>query len=314
MLANRLRKNRRRLKAWAKRESVSCFRLYDRDIPEVPLAVDWYEGRLHVAEYARPGTPEGEAHAPWLEALVAGAAEALGVTEDAVFLKRRERQRGEAQYERFAAQGARFEVGEGGHRFVVNLSDYLDTGLFLDHRPLRRRVQEEVAGRRFLNLFGYTGAFSVYAAAGGARSTATVDLSATYSDWAVENLRLNGFALPGQPEHRVVRADVDVWLQAQAPRSFDVTMVDPPTFSNSKRMQGVFDVQRDHVDLIRAVARLTAPRGTIYFSNNFRKFKLDEAALARVVRVEDISDETIPPDFRDRRIHRCWRLDVVGSS
>jgi 23S rRNA (guanine2445-N2)-methyltransferase / 23S rRNA (guanine2069-N7)-methyltransferase len=218
-------------------------------------------------------------------------------------IKRRERQTGTKQYERQAAQGQFMEVSEGGVRLLVNLTDYLDTGLFLDHRPLRLRIQQEAAGKRFLNLFCYTATATVHAAKGGARSTTSVDLSKTYLDWARRNLSLNGYS----DKHRLEQGDVMAWLEADR-GEYEMIFIDPPTFSNSKRMEGVFDVQRDHVRLLDlAMARL-ARGGVLYFSNNFRKFQLDES-LAERYAVEEISAQTIDQDFaRNAKIHRAWRL------
>lgn len=305
MLVNRVRKNARGLRRWARREGVTCYRLYDRDIPEIPLAIDWYDGHLHVAQYAMPHkahTLEPE----WLDAQVAAVAGALAVPPDRVHVKRRERQRGHRQYERLAPPGQRFVVTEGGLRFSVDLDAYLDTGLFLDHRPTRARVRAEAAGRRFLNLFCYTGAFTVYAAAGGARASTSVDLSRTYLDWARDNLALNDLA---GPAHQLVRADVRRFLeQAAADRDlYDLVVLDPPTFSSSKKTDRVLDVQRDHPELIALTLAVTRPGGVVYFSTNARRFRLDEAAITGAD-IEDITAETIPPDFRDCRIHRCWRL------
>ncbi|TNF33341.1 MAG: methyltransferase domain-containing protein [Deltaproteobacteria bacterium] len=302
MFANRLRKRARHLARWAKRDRVTCYRLYDRDIPEIPLAVDWYDGRLHVAEYARGGEPAGD---DWIAAMGEAACEALGVPPERLWFKRRERQRGLAQYEKVSAEQARFKVREDGLAFVVNLSDYLDTGLFLDHRATRAMVRAEARGRDFLNLFAYTGAFSVHAAAGGARSTTTVDLSRTYLDWAAENLAENGFE---GPRHALVQADVTRWIAEAPAASWDLVVCDPPTFSNSKRMDDVFDVQRDHVRLLHEVLRVTRPGGVVYFSTNFRRFKPEPAAFAGAHAVE-ISDKTVPEDFRNTRIHRCWRIE-----
>lgn len=299
MLANRLRKRARHLRKWARREGVRCYRLYDRDIPEIPLSIDWYDGRLHVTRYQRQLE-----HGPeWVEAMAAAAAAALDVPPERVYLKERRRQRGTAQYERLARREERIEVGEGGHRFLVDLGDYLDTGLFLDHRPTRARVEAEAAGARFLNLFCYTGAFTVYAAAGGARETVSVDLSRTYLDWAEDNMVLNGFT---GPAHTFVRADVDVYLDQTRP-GFDLAVLDPPTFSNSKKMAGVLDIQRDHVGLINRTLALLRAGGVLYFSTNYRRFKLEAEAIG-ARELLDITAETIPPDFRDTRVHRCWRM------
>lgn len=298
MLINRSRKNRRRLKGWLRDTGVTCYRLYDRDIPEVPLAIDWYDGRLHVAEYERPGFEEGDAIA-----LGQALADALGVAREDLHVKTRRRQRGVAQYERLDAEQEYLAVNEGGHQFFVNLSDYLDTGLFLDHRPTRLRVEREAAGARFLNLFCYTASFTVYAAAGGARESVSLDLSKTYLGWAFENFRLNDM---DTERHRLVRADVMAWL-ADPPRDigrFDLAVLDPPTFSNSKSMDGVLDIQRDHGRLIKDTMRLMRPGGVVYFSTNRRGFRLDENLPATV---EDITAATMPPDFR-KRIRSCYRL------
>jgi len=308
MLANRLRKRAKHLRKWAKREGISCYRLYDRDIPEIPLAVDWYEGRLHIAEYQRNHDHTPEEHEAWLDSLVDAAAEVLQVERADCYLKRRERQKGTAQYERVSKESAIFTVREWGATFEVNLSDYLDTGLFLDHRLTRRRVAAEARGKDVLNLFAYTGAFTVHAAMGGARSTTTVDLSNTYLDWAESNLRLNTIA---PSDHRVVRDDVMAWLRRSPPESYDLVVCDPPTFSNSKRTLTHFDIQRDQLGLLSAVARVTRPTGVVYFSTNFRRFKPEfEATGPGGVweTVDEISGETVPEDFRNKRVHRCWRL------
>lgn len=301
----RLTKRAKHLRRWPAR-GITCYRLYDRDVPEVPLAVDRYEDFLHIAEYERPHERTLAEHADWLDLMTRTAAEVMEIPVSHVFLKRRERQRGTSQYERLGEQQKIIEVSEGGLKFQVNLSDYLDTGLFLDHRITRSMVRDSAAGKRFLNLFGYTGSFTVYAAAGGARSTTTVDLSNTYLDWAATNLRLNGFT--GR-EHHFFRSDAVKFLFNHAPGvHYDLAVVDPPTFSNSKSTEDVWDVQRDHVPLLKALFPLMSPGGVIYFSTNFRRFKLAEDELARDVTIREISRQTVPEDFRNERIHRCWRL------
>lgn len=303
MFANRLQKNLKQLGKWARREGIECYRLYDADMPEYALAVDLYRDWVHVQEYAPPRSIDPEkAQARLLDALAA-IPQALGVDPGKVVVKRRERQSGTRQYERQAAKGEFLEVTEGGVKLLVNLTDYLDTGLFLDHRPLRLRLQREAAGKRFLNLFCYTATATVHAAKGGARSTTSVDLSKTYLDWARRNLALNGFS----DRQRLEQGDVMAWL-AEDRGEYDLIFIDPPTFSNSKRMEGVFDVQRDHVALLDlAMARL-ARGGVLYFSNNFRKFELDEGVAARYA-VEEISASTLDPDFaRNPKIHRAWRF------
>lgn len=303
MFANRLQKNLKQLGKWARKEGIQCYRLYDADMPEYALAVDLYGDWVHVQEYAPPRSIDPEkAQARLLDALAA-IPQALQIDPSRVVVKRRERQTGTRQYERQGAEGRFMEVNEGGVKLLVNLTDYLDTGLFLDHRPMRLRIQREAAGKRFLNLFCYTATATVHAAKGGARSTTSVDLSKTYLDWARRNLSLNGFS----DKQRLQQGDVMAWLEEDR-GEYDLIFIDPPTFSNSKRMEGVFDVQRDHVHLLDlAMARL-APGGVLYFSNNFRKFQLDEALGARY-QVSEISAETIDPDFaRNGKIHRAWRL------
>lgn len=296
MFANRVRKNARHLGKWARREHVTCWRVYDRDIPEVPVTLDTYEGSLVLNDFRIE-----QDDTAWLEALAAAAQDVLGASE--VFIKQRERlaHRGEGgQYERLAERGAWRVVGEGGHRFRVNLSDYIDTGLFLDHRVTRARAAREPAAS-MLNLFCYTGAFSVYCAAAGMRTT-SVDLSKTYLDWARQNLELNG--LDGE----LVHADVREFL-ADARRSgrrWELAVVDPPTFSNSKRMDYTWDVQRDHAALLDDVAAVTTK--VIWFSTNLRRFKLAWAHPR--AKVTDETYATLPPDYRDKRIHHAFRITL----
>ncbi|PZP22817.1 bifunctional 23S rRNA (guanine(2069)-N(7))-methyltransferase RlmK/23S rRNA (guanine(2445)-N(2))-methyltransferase RlmL [Pseudomonas kuykendallii] len=308
MFANRLQKNLKQLGKWARREGIDCYRVYDADMPEYALAVDLYHDWVHVQEYAAPKSIDPEKAQARLFDALAAIPQALNVDKSRVIIKRRERQSGTKQYERQSAQGKFVEVSEGGVKLLVNLTDYLDTGLFLDHRPLRLRIQREAAGKRFLNLFCYTATATVHAAKGGARTTTSVDLSKTYLDWARRNLSLNGFS----DKNRLEQGDVMAWLAADT-NQYELIFIDPPTFSNSKRMEGVFDVQRDHVQLLDlAMARL-APAGVVYFSNNFRKFQLDEA-LALRYRVEEISAETIAADFaRNPRIHRAWRFQPLNG-
>ncbi|WP_133477473.1 bifunctional 23S rRNA (guanine(2069)-N(7))-methyltransferase RlmK/23S rRNA (guanine(2445)-N(2))-methyltransferase RlmL [Cognatilysobacter segetis] len=311
MVANRLRKNLRKLKAWREREGVTCFRAYDADLPEYAAAIDVYttderEPRtfLHVQEYAAPADiPEADTRRRRNELLNA-AREVFAVPRDNVALKTRERGKGGSKYGHFDRRGEFVVVREGRARLRVNLFDYLDTGLFLDHRPMRLRLFEDARDTRFLNLFGYTGAATVHAGLGGARTTTTVDLSGTYLEWCADNLQENGL---GGAKHRLVQADAIAWLEGDAGQ-YDLVFCDPPTFSNSKRASD-FDVQAVHVRMLRAAVARLAPGGVLYFSNNYRRFKLDEAQVGAFANVEDISASTIPPDFeRDARIHRCWRI------
>lgn len=301
MLANRLRKRFRHLSKWARRSGVSCYRLYDCDIPEIPLVIDWYEGRLHVSVFARDC--DALRDDAWIDAMTTAAASALGVVRENAFAKRRGGQPGATQYGKLGDARATFTVTEAGLRFLVNLSDYVDTGLFLDHRETRLRVGREAAGKRFLNLFCYTGAFTVHAAAGGAIATTSVDLSKTYLDWTAENLRLNGLSVP---QHELVRADAVEFL-ARDTGPYDLAVLDPPTFSNSKRMRSALDLQRDHVALVNAALRRLAPGGVLWFSTNFRRFKLDSDALEAAA-IEDVSRATLPEDFPDPRTRYCWRI------
>jgi 23S rRNA (guanine2069-N7)-methyltransferase / 23S rRNA (guanine2445-N2)-methyltransferase len=306
IFSNRLKRTARHLRRWPAR-GITCYRLYDRDIPEVPLAVDVYDGHLHIAEYDRPHERSQAQHTDWLDLMTSTAADVLGIPRENAFLKRRQRQRGTDQYGKFAEKHCRFTVCEGGLKFEVNLSDYLDTGLFLDHRITRDSVRKEASGRRMLNLFAYTGAFSVYAADGGASATTSVDLSKTYLDWAKRNMVANDFT---GAEHRSVQTNAMEFLRDHAPGEYyDLVVVDPPTFSNSKRTDTDFDIQRDYAELLRATTGLMPAGGVIYFSTNFRRFKLDPTALPKL-NVLDISRQTIPDDFRNKRIHRCWRMVV----
>jgi 23S rRNA G2069 N7-methylase RlmK/C1962 C5-methylase RlmI len=302
---NRLARNEKALRRWARAQGVEAMRLYDRDIPEVPLALDRYGDALLLALYARPYEKDEDLEDEWLELMALAAADALGVAPGSVFMKTRKRQRGMSQYERIGTDGAERVVREGGLSFIVNLSDYLDTGLFLDHRPTRAMIRAESAGKDLLNLFAYTGSFSVYAAAGGAASVTSVDLSNTYLSWASRNLSLNGFFGPAYP---LVRADVPAFLAdaAAAGRRWDLIVLDPPTFSNSKAAERDFDVNADWPRLVGACAGLLKAGGRLYFSTNSRKLKWSSELAPGAW--EDISAATIPPDFRDVKVHRCWRM------
>jgi 23S rRNA (guanine2445-N2)-methyltransferase / 23S rRNA (guanine2069-N7)-methyltransferase len=302
---NRLRKLARHLRRWPTKRGITCYRIYDRDIPEVPLAVDRYEDALHIAEYERPHDRTPAEHADWLDHMVRTAAEVLETPRDQVFVKHRRRQRGSAQYEPVDDRRATRIVHEGGLKFLVNLSDYVDTGLFLDHRITRSMVRDAAKGGNFLNLFAYTGSFTVYAAAGGALRSTSVDLLPRHLEWAEENLRLNGLA---GPAHRLIRSDARAYLGSlRGPAQFDLAVIDPPTFSNSKRLDEDWDVQRDHAELLKAVLEHMREGGGVFFSTNSRRFKLDEAAVTGV-EIREITRHTVPEDFRNKRIHRCWRM------
>jgi 23S rRNA (guanine2445-N2)-methyltransferase / 23S rRNA (guanine2069-N7)-methyltransferase len=310
MVANRLRKNLRRLARWRRRQEVSCYRVYDADLPEYAAAVDVYQEAggsrrlfLHVQEYRAPRRIPEAVTERRLGELLDAVRDVFEVDGERLAVKTRARGKGGSKYGPLARRGLFFPVREGPVRLEVNLFDYLDTGLFLDHRPIRRRIGAEAAGKRFLNLFCYTGAATVHAAAGAATATTSVDLSATYLEWARRNLTRNGAAAA---DHALVQADVMSWLAADRGR-YDLIFCDPPTFSNSKRADD-FDVQRDHVRLLSLALERLAPGGLLLFSNNFRRFHLDDA-VAGLASVSEITRSTLDPDFeRNPRIHRCWEL------
>ena len=318
MFANRLGKNLKRLRSWAERESVSCYRVYDADMPEYAFAIDVYraiepdELWLYVQEYAAPGEIELQAVRRRRGEVLAMLPGTTGVAPERIRVRTRRRTRRGEQYDKVDAQARFHVVTEGGLRFRVNFEDYLDTGLFLDQRTTRARLREAARGKRFLNLFAYTGAATVYAAAGGAANTTSVDLSRTYLEWGQRNLALN--ALTGDA-HAWVQADCREWLRdtARGSERFDLVFLDPPTFSNSKRMQGVLDIERDHPELIDACARLLAPQGLLIFSTNAQRFRLQEGLLERY-QIRDLSAATLPRDFeRNPRIHRCFEVRPRGS-
>lgn len=301
--ANRLRKVSAHRMKWARRQGLTAFRIYDGDIPEYRYAVDWYAGRVQVTEYASRNRLAGAR--TQLDEVLESIESVLQVDRDDIHVKTRApKVWGKEQYEKLGATRERFVVEEGGLKFLVNLQDYLDTGLFLDHRNTRLRVRSEAAGKRFLNLFCYTGAFTVHAAAGGAKSTTSVDLSNTYLAWLEDNLKLNHLS---GPQHEIVRSDVTRWLSQVRGRSWDLVVLDPPSFSASKKMEASFDIQRDHVALLTDTVKLLAPGGVLYFSNNYTGFQLDERALPGW-RFEELTPASIPDDIRNKKIHRCWRI------
>ena len=307
--ANRLKKNIKQLEKWAKREQVFCYRLYDADLPEYAVAIDRYEDWLHVQEYVPPKSiDEAKAERRLLD-ILAVLPEVTGVPSEKIVLKRRERQAGRKQYEKHGESEERLSVREGSAQLWVNLTDYLDTGLFLDHRPTRLALAQLAHKKRFLNLFCYTGTASVHAGLAGAECT-SVDMSKTYLNWAKDNFRLNHLTID---QHEFIQADCVQWLQECASQ-YDVIFMDPPSFSNSKRMEGVLDIQRDHVALIHQAMRCLAPKGVLIFSNNLRKFKLDEAALTEY-QIENWSEKSIPVDFaRNTQIHQCFYFRAGNGS
>jgi 23S rRNA (cytosine1962-C5)-methyltransferase len=312
--SNRLRKGARHLGRWARREHIFCYRLYDCDVPEFPVQIDLYlteQGpRVHLQEVDTGWQQSEEEHQIFIDGVIEAIAAVLEIDSSAIAFKLRVRQRVnralDQQYQATGETGEDLIVQEGSARFIVNLDAYLDTGLFLDHRITRQMIGQRARGKRFLNLFAYTGSFSVHAAQGGAKSTLSVDLSNTYCSWARRNLELNGI----EPlTHRIERADVLVWLQHEVDRGgrYDLIVLDPPSFSNSKKMAEVFDVQRDHQKLVSQCMTLLDAGGELLFSNNLRGFQLAPEIFGQY-RVDDISKRTIPPDFRDQRIHHAYLI------
>ena len=302
--ANRLQKNIKKIEKWAKQQGLDAYRLYDADLPEYNVAVDRYGDHIVVQEYAAPkNIDENKARQRLLDAVTA-TLQVTGIETNKLILKVRQKQKGTNQYEKLANKGEYFYVNEYGAQLWVNLTDYLDTGLFLDHRLTRKMVGEMAKGKDFLNLFAYTGSATVHAALGGAKSTTTVDMSNTYLNWAEQNLILND--IEGK-QHKLIQADCLQWLE-KCDRQFDLIFVDPPTFSNSKRMEDSWDVQRDHIKLMRNLKRILRPNGTIVFSNNKRGFKMDFEALDELgLSAVEISAKTLPLDFeRNKQIHNCW--------
>ncbi|MDR0629577.1 MAG: class I SAM-dependent methyltransferase [Treponema sp.] len=332
MLHNRLQKRYRHLKKWAKQGDTDVFRLYDRDIPEIPLVLDRYGNGVSGALYQRPYEKDESEEQHWLKAMTQSIAAALAIPASQVFLKERKRQRGKAQYQPFRNQGNRCfiqDVHEGGLCFRVNLSDYLDTGLFPDRRKMRHLLREEAAGKRVLNLFCYTGAFSVYAAAGGAAEIDSLDISNTYLDWTAVNFRLNRFEArritipqsgpidldrPGFPRYRLIRRDVLSFLPQSlgAGLSWDLIILDPPSFSNSKGMQTTLDIRRDYRKLIDQCLDVLNPGGKLWFSVNAKGFRLNPADFPGIT-VHDRSPEIIDEDFRGKRIPAWYTFSFKES-
>jgi 23S rRNA (cytosine1962-C5)-methyltransferase len=306
MFRNRLLKVFRHLSRQAKRLGVSCYRLYDHDLPEFPFCIEVYGDKLYIAEYKRRhGMTEAE-HESWLERSLLVIEELLQVSKENIFLKLRMRKPGRlGQYQKHAGEQQEFIVEENRLKFIINLSDYLDTGLFLDHRTTREIVKTRSSEKKILNLFAYTGSFSVYAASGGASEVITVDLSKTYLSWAGRNLALNGFI--DEKKYKLIHADVIQWLAATSQDYFDIIVMDPPTFSNSKRMEGFLDIQRDHVHLINDGLNALKKGGTLFFSTNFTRFILDKGQIM-ADSVKDITKTTTAFDFAGRVPRFCFEI------
>ncbi|ORF26168.1 SAM-dependent methyltransferase [Snodgrassella alvi] len=303
---NRLGKNIKHLRKWAQRQDLEAWRMYDRDVPQYPFAADIYADHVHLQEYDTGWLMHKTDYEKWLAEVVEAVLFVTGLPKEHIHVKKRQRQKGKDQYEKTGITGTDFVIREHGRAFWVNLDKYLDTGLFLDHRNTRQKIGNIAAGKRFLNLFAYTGSFSVYAATGGALFSETVDLSNTYLQWAQRNFELNGLDMQA---HQIVRADVFQYLQkaVEDHKQFDLIVMDPPSFSNSKKMLDILDIQRDQEKLIDGAMRLLSKQGSLYFSNNLRSFTLNPV-LEQRYDVNNISRKTIPEDFRNTRIHQCWEI------
>lgn len=304
MLENRLVKVYRHIGKIARRQNITCFRVYDDDINEFPFSVDRYDDHVYVSEYTRPHGMDEENHELWLDSSLEVIAKVLDVPLGNIWVKQRQRKISrQEQYEKVSFENHEVVVHEAGLKFKVNLSDYLDTGLFLDHRITRGMVRENAKDMKVLNLFCYTGSFSVYAAAGGASEVVSVDLSKTYLAWAEENMQLNDL----KGNFQFVHADVLQYLDTLPADYFDLVVLDPPTFSNSKRMKEFLDIQRDHVDILNKVLHATKPGGVVYFSNNYRKFQLETEQIRASV-IKDITGQTMPFDFQQKLIRKCFKI------
>jgi len=307
MFRNRLEKVHRHLGKLARKSGISCYRLYDHDLSEFPLSIEVYESNLYVAEYKRRHGMDESAHDEWMEKSISVICDVVKVKSENVYLKLRQRKPGRlGQYQKTGGTRSELIVHENGLKFIVNLSDYLDTGLFLDHRITREMVKDEAKNKGILNLFSYTGSFSVYAAAGGADRVVTVDLSKTYLNWSQRNMQLNGFS--DTLKYEFIPADILQYLPGVPVNSFDLVILDPPTFSNSKRMEDILDIQRDHAKLINDCLRILRCEVKIYFSTNYKDFILDKASINSTL-LKDITRQTTPFDFEGRINRVCYLIE-----
>jgi len=307
MFRNRLTKVFRHVSKLAGRQSVSCYRVYDHDLPEFPFCIELYGDKVYLAEYRRRHGMTEEEHEAWLESCLPVISEVLGMPDDAIYWRQRQRKAGrQGQYEKLASEQEFFVVQEAGLSFRINLIDYLDTGLFLDHRITRGMVRSESKDKKVLNLFCYTGSFSVYAAAGGATQVDSVDLSKTYLNWAEENMRLNHLLTDGTKSN-FIHADVKQWLDEAPAGFYDLVIMDPPTFSNSKRMKDFLDIQRDHAELLNKTLHAMRPGGILYFSTNFRKFQMETEKIS-ATSIKDITNATTPFDFQGKLFRWCYKI------
>ncbi|MCZ2223104.1 MAG: class I SAM-dependent methyltransferase [Chitinophagales bacterium] len=306
MFENRLQKVFKHKSKLAKRQNISCYRIYDHDLPEFPLCIELYENKIYLAEYVRRHKMTEDEHETWLEKCIEVIVKIIGIRDENVYIKQRKRKSNRHdQYEKTDDKKDFFVVEENGLKFLINLTDYLDTGLFLDHRITRKMVMEQSAGKRVLNLFAYTGSFSVYAAAGKAATVTTVDLSKTYLQWAEDNFTIN--LLKDKSKYFFIHADVKQYLKTLKPNSFDLVIMDPPTFSNSKRMKDFLDIQQDHVTLLNDVLQALSPNGIIYFSTNYTKFVIDTEKI-NSKEIKDITKATTAFDFEGKLKRWCYKI------
>lgn len=306
MFENRLQKVFKHISKQAQKQQISCYRIYDRDLPEFPLIIDVYKDCLYVSEYKSKHKLSDEDYATWLSGSLEIVSKITGIDKEHIFIKTRERQKGEKQYTKVNQQKTELIVNENGMSFIVNLSDYLDTGLFLDHRITRKMIKEMATGKRVLNLFSYTGSFSVYAASGGAEKVTTVDLSKTYIHWAKRNMLYN--KLFDAEKHEFIQEDVLQYLDKIEPDSYDIIILDPPTFSNSKKMEDVLDIQRDHVKLINRCLQILSENGVLLFSTNYRNFILETDQID-TKKIKDITQKTTPFDFEGKLQRKCFLIE-----
>ncbi len=313
LLENRLTKRYKHLKKWAKRNNISCYRVYDKDIPEIPLAIDLYEDcvkhslYIHISLYERPYEKDQYEEDIWLNNMKQVCMRVFTLEPSSIFIKTRKKMKGDEQYEKQSNESFSIEVAEQGQSFLVNLTDYLDTGLFFDHRPLRKILRSISFSKKVLNLFCYTGSFSVYAAQGGALIVDSVDLSNTYIAWAQNNMHLNGFPTDTD-KYRFIQSDVMSYLR-KTKKTYDIIILDPPTFSNSKKTAKTLDINRDYPQLIQACFAILQSGGSIFFSTNSRKLSFNPSLFNFSATITDITEKTIPEDFRNKKIHRCWKIE-----
>ncbi len=306
MFSNRLTKVFKHRSKIARRTGVGCYRIYEHDLPEFPFCIEAYENKIYVSEYVRRHGMTDEEHDAWLQPSLEIISEVTGTPLTSIYKRERKKMsHRDEQYEKVDTKQEFFTVLENDLKFQVNLTDYLDTGLFLDHRTTREMVRKEAKDKRFLNLFCYTGSFSVYAAAGEAATVTSVDLSKTYLSWAETNMAIN--LLKDPSKYFYIHADVKQYLKTLTPNSFDLIVMDPPTFSNSKRMKDFLDIQRDHVELINDMLAATSDGGTLYFSTNYTKFILDEAGI-KASSIKDITKSTTGFDFEGKLKRWCYRI------